>query len=345
METPYAELKPPRRGPELSNPVVAAMVAGLIVLVTLLWRAGVWSPGQANGGQTVRGPAAPSYRSIQASLEAARKYLQLRDMEKAEAVLAQGIARFAGDQELRVVYAQLLMQQKRPAEAYDQYVAALAIGPRTRELEFVAGTMASESGQPQRAIEHYAAAQAADPTNATYALYLAQVQRKAGELQAAKANLLMAANLKPDDATAWGTLGDIAVQENNLEIALQHVRKARQLQPDAAAWRVIEARALKRKGDPQTALIVLLAISDAERRHVPILRLVAECYGMLDRSADAARTYAEGSDDNPQDKDLAYEAGVWFARAEQKEKAREYATRAFRLGHEHAMKLLERIGS
>lgn len=344
METPYGELKPPR-GPRIERPVIAlALVAGLAVLTTLLWRAGVWSPRQANGGQPGATHAQPSYKSIAASLEAAQTYLKLRDLAKAEAVLRESVRRFSEDQELRVLYAQTLMEMKKPGEAYEQYVAALTIGPRTHELEFAAGTMANMSGQPGRAVEHYSAAQAAQPANAAYALYLAQVQRKTGETQAAKANLLMAANLQPDDATAWGTLADIALQENNIEIALQHLKKARELQPDVTAWRLIEARALKRKGDPETALIVLLAINDAERSQTPILRLIAESYGMLDRSADAAATYAEASDANPTDKDLAYEAGVWFARADQKDKARAYGTRAMRLGHEHAVKLLEKLG-
>lgn len=344
METPHGELRPPR-GPRIDRPIIAlGLVAGLAVLTTLLWRSGVWSPNAANGVQSARGPGGASYKSIAASLEAAQTYLKLRDLAKAEAVLREAIRKFPEDQELRVLYAQTLMEQKKAGEAYEQYVAALAIGPRTHELEFTAGTMANMSGLPQRAVEHYAAAQAAQPANATYALYLAQVQRKTGEIQAAKANLLMAANLTPDDATAWGTLADIALGENNIEIALQHVRKARELQPDASSWRLIEARAMKRKGDPESALIVLLAINEAERRQTPILRLIAECYGMIDRAGDAAAAYADVADANPTDRDLAYEAGVWFARAGQKDKAREYGGRAARLGHEHAMKLLEKLG-
>ncbi len=332
----------------ITNPLVAIVVlAGVIGLTYVLYQSGVWGPPIANGrthGGRRSTVVVPAFKSIKASIEAAQSYMQQREPARAEAVLAQAVSQYPDDQELRVLYARVLMELKKPAEAYEEYIAALAIGPRTHELEFAAGTMANLAGQTARAAEHYSAAQAAQPKNPAYALYLAQVQRKLGDIPAAKANLVMAANLKPDDATPWGTLADIALQENNLDMALQHIAKAREAQPRVKEWRLIEARIRKRKGDPETTIIVLMGIETPQRRDPQIVRLIAECYAMLDRPADAGHAFAEASDARPDDAELAYEAATWYARAEMKDRALVYAKRAIALGHTQAVKLVERMG-
>ncbi len=345
LENQYKDVRP-GSGVRVDSPLVAILLlSGVAALTVILYNAGIWTPQRANGRPSgFRGVVVPAFQSIESTIEAANGYLRQREPEKAEAVLADGVAMFPADQELRVMHARTLMELKEPGAAYEEYVAALAIGPRTHELEFAAGTMANLAGQVARAAEHYSAAQAAQPRNAAYALYLAQVQRKIGDIPAAKTNLLLAANLKPDDAVPWGTLADIAFQDNNLDIALQHILKAREIQPRAKEWRLIEARIRKRKGDPETAIIVLMGMDAAHRREPHIVRLIAECFAMLDRPGDAGRAFAEASDARPDDADLAYEAATWYARGEMKEHALVYARRAISLGHAQAIQLVEHLG-
>lgn len=343
METPYGDIRRP--GVRVDNPLVAiALTAGLITLVVILYRAGVWGPVNVNGRQSQGGAVLGSFANVEAVLAAADKALQSQDMPRADAILARGIEQFPAEQELRVRRAETLMAQKNAAQAYEEFVAALAIGPRTHELEFSAGTMANMAGLTARAAEHYSAAHASQPRNATYALYLAQVQRKLNDMPAAKANLIIAGKLNPDDATAWGVLADISLQENNLEMTLQHIAKARAIDPSSREWRLIEARALKRKGDPERAIMVLQGIDEPERHDPLIVRLLAECFAMLERPADAGEAFAEASDAHPEDAELAYETATWFARAEQNDKALHYAKRAISLGHQQAVKLVERLG-
>lgn len=344
------------RGPRLGGSgtsggsVVLILITLSAVAVTtglLGWKAGVWGQDPADSKPSlpaVRAPVRPPAQSADAALSASASYAGRGDLGLAEGILRDAVGQYAEHQELRLRLGEVLMQQKKYADSYEQYVAALAIGPRTHETEFAAGTMASLSGQHDRAREHYAAAQAAEPRNAKYALYLAQTQLKVGENEAAKANLLMAANLKPDDAQAWGMLADIALRENNVGIAIQHIAKAREIQPHYGAWRLIDARAQKRNGDPQAALIVLLGMDEVERHDPAVLRLIAECYGMIDRPHDAAETYARASDAKKDDADLAYEAATWYARADRNDQAMVYARRAFSLGHAQAPKLVERLG-
>lgn len=321
--------------------VVTTLGVALIVIIVQGWRTGAWGPAPANGSQ---GRKVPAHVSIREALETARKHLAENAPGKAEVVLREAVLRHAEDQELRVAFGETLMALRNFPEAYEQYVAALAIGPRDPGVEFAAGTLASQIGKPDRALEHYAAAQAADPKNADYPLYLAQVQLNQNQIDAAKANLMLAARLDPERAIVWGTLAEIAVRENKVNIALQHVARARELQPKVGTWRVIEARALKRKGDVEPALLVLKGMDVAERRQEPVLRLIAECYGMLDRPADAAAAYADASDAAVRDGALAHEAATWFARAGDTERATFYALRAKQNGEAQAAKLLERLG-
>ncbi len=314
-----------------------AMTGGVVYM----WKQGWLEPGVAAGMNT--GRQSLSHESIMASLDSARKYMNEGEWGKAEAILRQAAMEHPEEQEIRIALAEDLVAQKKFTEAYDQYEKALAIGPREGKIEFAAGLVANTAGKPDRALEHFFAAQTADPASSAYALNLGLVQRKLNDLDGAKANLLRAANLDPTNAYAWGVMADIALGENNVGIALQHIARARGLQPESRDWRLIEARALKRKGEPERALMILLPIEVSQRREPQVVRLIAECYGMLQRPADAAAALADASLAAPTDGELAYDAAVGFERAGDRANAVEFAERGKMLGHPGAAKLLERM--
>ncbi|MEX2080886.1 MAG: tetratricopeptide repeat protein [Dehalococcoidia bacterium] len=331
----------PSGGPSALVTLIILLLAGGLIAILVAWnKAGGLSPSTANG-QSHRVPA---HIAIKTALDAAHHHLRQNEATKAEAILRDAVGLYPADQELRIAFGESLMALRTFPAAYEQYVAALAIGPRTAEVEFTAGTLANSIGKPDRSVEHYAAAQRADPKNPAYPLYLAQVQLKRNETEAAKVNLMLAARLDPESAIAWGTLADVALRENNVNIALQHVAKARELQPNVGAWRMVEARALKRKGDVEPALLVLAGLTAAEKREPLVLSLLGECFGMANRPAEAGNVYADASDTKPDDANLAYEAAAWFARAEQTDKAMVFALRARENRHPQAEKLLERLG-
>jgi predicted Zn-dependent protease len=327
----------PKRGRRLSGAVIAVLASVLLIVILIQIRNvavyGLFPPGAGGTGHP------PS--TLAESIDAAHVYLRKGDPGKAEAILRQAVEEHPEEQDLRVVYGETLMALKKYPEAYDQYVKALAIGPREAGTEFTAGTLANQTGHPDLALEHYSAAQRADPKSAQYPLYLGQIQLKLGEIEAGKVSLLRATYLDPESAVAWGTLADVAIRENKIDIALQHVARARQLQPEVSAWRVIEAKALKRQGNAEGALVLLQGLNPSERRDPNILRLIGESYGLLQRPAGAAAAYAEASDDSIGDAELAYEAAVWFQKAGDVGRALSYAKRASALGHEGAGKLVE----
>lgn len=312
----------------------AVMVAGFVSI----YRTGAWSPSTAAAS-----PTRPGARELTAGLDAARIYSRRGEWSKAEAVLRELSAKFVMEQEVRVALAESLVAQRRTPEAYEQYEKALAIGPRDAKLEYAAGVAANTIGKAERALEHFSMAQAADPVNASYPLALGMVQRKLGQVNPASASLLRAANLDPENAFAWGLLADIALAQNNVPVSLQHIARARKVQPESVEWRVIEARALKRKGDPEKALMVLLPIELSQRREAAVARLIGECYGMLGAFSEAAEAVADASTSAPTDGALAYDAAVALDRAGEGARALEFAKRAQMLGNADAAKLLARL--
>lgn len=337
MTTP----NPPRSRPVrsvLGLGLAVALVGAASVLIVLAVRQKAGGPARANGSTGSR-----AAESIRAALDSAGVYQTQNDLPKAESVLWAAVQQWPTDQELRLALGEVLVARGEHAAAYEQYEKALAIGPRDATIEFSAGTLASMAGMPERAVEHYAMAQTADPTEPQIPLYLGQVQLRLGQVEEAKASLLRAANLDPDSAVAWGTLADVQLRENNVSLALQLIAKARALQPTVPTWRLIEARALKRDNQPERAVGTLLGVPPGERRDPAYLRLLAECYGMLERPGDAAAQYREASDALPSDAELAYEAARWLDLAGDRSAALGYAQRSADAGKPEAAALVERL--
>lgn len=327
--------------------VAVGAVIGLVVVVLVAagfaFRA-AWTGASSGGTQgTANASKSATPAAVQAIIESAQAYVRRGEVQTAETVLAAAVGQYVECQELHVAYADVLLAQRKTVEAYAEYERALAIGPRGAELEFTSGNAASMAGKSERALEHFWAAQTADPANARYPLYLAEIQLKLNQTDAAKASLLRAANLDPNQAVAWGTMAEVALRENKLEISLQHIARARKLEPEVVAWRVIEARALARKGEPQKALDLLIGLNDADRFQDPVLKLIAECCGMLRKPGDAAAVYAKASDAAPGDAALAVATAEWFQKAGDKEQALAFAKRAAHLGSDEGEKLVKRL--
>ncbi|MBL8965118.1 MAG: tetratricopeptide repeat protein [Phycisphaerae bacterium] len=327
-----------RPGRVLTSVGLVAVAVAFVVAASVVLRSG---PSRATGG------AGPSRLALPTTIDAILGSARLLSTEgahaKAEAILSEATRQYPDNQELRIALAMELLELRRPEEAYDQYTAALSIGPREPAIEFTAGTIANTIGRLDRAIEHYEAAQAADPTTGDYPLYLGQVLAKLGRYDAAKASLLRSAKLNEDRAVIWGTLADIALRENNAHLSASHAARARSIDPSNAVYRLIEGRALNRIGRPDEALELFIAMPPADRRDPDVMRLMSESFGLLNRPRDAALIYAAAADEDRSDGESAFRAGEWFDRAGEASQAREYLGRAALLGHEAAAAVLERI--
>ncbi len=329
--------------------LVAVLVLGLGVAGWALWSAlGGPAPATAEerpGDGSSGGPDLAPPDTFEVIVRAAREHVREGNPAAAEAVLTEGVSQYPDDQQLRVELADLLVNAGRMRDAYDQMIAALAIGPRSADLEFRSGAIAGAIGEQDLAVEHFSAAQAANPAEPLYALYLATAQSATGETDAAEANLVRVTVLDPGNAVAWGQLAELALRANKPDLAMQHARRARDADPGEPAWRLIEARAMKRAGQAEQALGVLLALEPDVLNRAEYARTTAETLGMLGRTDEAAALYERAHAADDQNAEIAFDAALWAERAGNPARALELARYAQRLGHEHAPRVVERLSS
>jgi tetratricopeptide (TPR) repeat protein len=340
----------PRRtaGPLAGLALAGTILIGLGVAAFALWSLG--RPSGTTGPSTPQGAGARAVsgtpgveRTLVATPEALRGILEsvgarlsAQDAPGAEGILRAAITQYAEDQDLRVALAEVLLQQDRPADAYDQYVAALAIGPRDAPLEHRSGLLAVQLSRFDRALEHFAAAQTAQPSNPEYALLVANEQLRAGDHAAAAAGFLRVTVMDPDSALAFGSLARAELAMNRANLAAQHAARARQFEPDEPAWRLIEARALVRTGQAELALALVAPLTTDARAASEALSVAGQALGMLSRPAEAAALWTEHAQMFPADAAAAFEAAQWHRRAGDAAAASRWAAEAARRGHPNA---------
>lgn len=318
-----------------------ALAIGLIIVVKHELAAPVTSKAAKPTGTS----ASSAPKSASESLAEARRAMEANDYPRAGAILGRAIEAYPVDQELRVELATALVAQKKPAEAYQQYEKALAIGPRSPKLHFMAGTVAAEAALLDRAEEQYSMAQTADMADPQIPLFLAMVQIKLDKTQAAVVSLLRVVKLRPEQAEAWGTLAEVYLKDAKPTIALNNIQEARRLQPEFSRWRIDEARILTSLNEPEKAATLLLALDPAIRRRPEVMKTLGECYGMLGKPADAAAMYADAAtrDDGRADPEINYQAALWYERAKDAATAAKYAKIAAMLGNEDAREMADRL--
>lgn len=291
--------------------------------------------------ETPEGPGIADTQTVEAVLATVKQLINDGQPSAAETVLSRAVRQFPSDQDLKLSYGDLLMSWQRWGEAYDQYLAAIELGPVPAPVQFSAGTLASMTDRPALAAAHFTTAMRLDPGEPNYPMYLASAQLKLNQTSEAKASLAIAVRMAPDRAQVWGMLAQIALTENKLEIAAQHIAKARAIQPAAPVWLLMDARIEKRRGRPERALDLLHTLPQQEMDLPDTMRLLAECYGMLGRPAEAASRYVDAAERRPDDADLAFEAALWLDRANERDEALAWADRAADRGHPRARAWIE----
>jgi len=335
-------------------PIVAAAVLILMTAGTAITLVRAFSQppnvaGMVPGGvnPNTAGGAVNGAQGAALASERAEKAFRENDDQRAASICKDGIAEFPQDRALRVTYAKVLVAQKKPVEAYQQMEAAIANGPvEDAALQAMAGTIASAAGKADRGIEHFAVAQRLEPGNARHPLYKAMCESKLGQDTQAMASLLHVIKIDESIAEAWGTLAELNLKNDNPAPAVEQARKARTLQPGELRWRLREATALKRTMQPEKAAELLLSLAPRERAKDEVLRLVAECAGLMNQPALAAREYAAAAllfEGDLRSAEMHYQAALWYERAGDTALALQNAQVAATMGHAEAPPVLERL--
>lgn len=283
---------------------------------------------------------APS-ESVEEILGAVQVYVRNQQYAQATTVLEHACRQYPNDQELRLSMGDLYMMQQRYADAYREIVAGIEIGPANAKAEFTAGTLANMLDRLEVAEAHFASAMRIDPTNPDTPMFLAAVQLKMNKLDEARKNLAIAGKMSPESARIYAMRSELAMRENKVSIALDQIRKARAIEPEVLAWLVAEAKVLKRAGLAEEALNLLASLSQENREKLDVAYLLAQCYGMLGRSGDAASFLMDIYPQHEGDGRLAFEIALWFDRAGEPDEAMEWAQRSAGLGYSSAAKWVE----
>jgi tetratricopeptide (TPR) repeat protein len=321
------------------------MIAVLIGAVVLLTSG---SPSGAEGSDPRADVAAMDSTERQAAVELtlteARNLLNAGEAEKAVLLLEETTKRFPDQQSLHHLLADAHFSADDPLAAYESMDASIGLGEPHPEHHFAAAVYADEAGLLDEALKHLLKAQSLGASSVKYPVYLASLRVKRGEPQEAKQALLRAINIDEGVPQAWGMLAQIAFDENNLSLARQHIGKARALEPDVPAYRVLEARILRRDMQPEQAANVLLGIPERQRLADPnIVDDLATCFRMLGETARAAAVYAAAAEYNPEDAAMAFKAAELLAEVGETRRALRYADRAEFLGYEGAAALADRL--
>lgn len=276
--------------------------------------------------------------------ESARILLNKGEPAKAEVVLRALLAKRPADGQACVLLGEALLALERAGDAHSAYVRAIEIEPDHGELRFAVGTVASAAGLRDEAASHFASAEALAPSNPKHPLYLAQVQRAAGKIEEARASLVRALALDPDLAIAHGVLADIALGEGDLAEAMRRVDRAVALDPMSPAWRIVQARALRRSGRDEEAALRLVALGEeALCADIALLNEAVESLGAVGREGEAASLCVRASGAQRDDGDLAALAAAWLERAGRIDDAEVFASAAATLGSERGKALLDRL--
>lgn len=289
-------------------------------------------------------PAQAPSETVERVLESVQVYVSDEDFAPALTILKKAVANYPSDTDLRLALADLHMRVGDYKSAYEQYATVLA-GDRIPDpsLQFTAGTLASEIGSQELAEEHFAAALSGDPDNAEYAIYLANVQLAMNKLDEAGASAAIAARLAPGRVEPWVTWAHAALRGNDAGLALQQVRKAREIRPDEIRWAVLEARALTRMGDAESAVATLGAFPASALTDPEAARVLASALGMLGRVEDGAQRVVAAAMEHDDDASLAMDAAVWMERAGDRQLALRWARRAETLGSDRARGWIESL--
>ncbi len=159
-----------------------------------------------------------------------------------------------GDFEARLNYGLALFHLGRIGDALSQYRSLVPPTPDSADLHFDLGLALDASGRPDEAIAQYRRALEIDPLNVRARNNLGALLFRAGRFGEALADYRQAARLEPDSALTHYNLGMALAQAGSLEEAIGEYRWALRINPDNADAHNNLGGALARAGRPSAAI-------------------------------------------------------------------------------------------
>lgn len=293
---------------------------------------------ETDGNGAVAGP-----ETAELVMTRARQAIDQGRPNAAVALLRDAIEEFGQDRALLVMYAEALAHTGERAQALAEFERALLIEDDASIRDFAA-SLAEELGDREKAELFWSIAQKLAPDNPKYPLYRGAVLQAMGRDQEAGVQFLAAVQLDPVLHQAWASLAGIAMNAGRLDPALQHIRKARDIAPNEVAYIQTEATVRRRKGQATQAAQLLQSIDQTVRtNNDALLHDLALCYGMLNEPDRAVAMYQDVTQRRANDPGPYFELATWAEQTGDLELALAASTRAYELGDERAIALVERL--
>ena len=208
------------------------------------------------------------------------------------------------------------IKQSMRVAAAAAYSRAVELNPPSAGLLNAAGVAAQSAGDPTSAVGFFGRAAGLDPSNPQHPLFAGLALLQLGQLEKSRAALETARTLDPKSPWPVSGLSGIALTSGDAQAALALAREARVLDPRNDELRVPEAKALRKLGQHQEVLTLLLALPPQARMTEAMVWEIsaaheslgdrpaaaqawgkwAEFSGSAEAAADAVRRWTEAGD-------------------------------------------------
>jgi tetratricopeptide (TPR) repeat protein len=248
-----------------------------------------------------------SQEQIDASIDAAGRYFDNEENEKAEAILLALLQRDPGNPDAHELLASIEIARASErtlrgdevgansafVAAYRHYESILKAGEASAGVEQSAGRVALAAGLLDSALSHFRKAGSLDPGDPSHPLLEANLLLQLGRVPEARQAIDRAVAIDPAEPYARATSAVVLKEEGRVGEALEEIKSARRLArpQDELPLRVAEARLRRQIGDPQAALDLLLPLPAADRANEGVAAEIAESAVALGRPRQAIEAW------------------------------------------------------
>ena len=149
---------------------------------------------------------------IQDILERARNSVRGGDLEEAERLLINYLAKMPDSREARILLGTTFAREGKLSEAAGEFINLLAMDPQDLEALNNAAVISRRQGKLQEALDYLKEAITIDPAKADFHYNIGNIHKQLGNLSAASTAYNKVIQLKPDYVSAYNNLGTIYEQ-------------------------------------------------------------------------------------------------------------------------------------
>ncbi len=317
--------------------------AGLVIVGVILGIAHYINSGTNTPNDNFQGWTAATRQKAEQAHNQALALINRSQFAEARLVLEQHLTEVGDDAQGYELLTQALIGQGRLERAYAAAAKAADLA-NSAHNHFIAGSLAHKLHRTDPARAHFERAVEQEPDNVKYTLYLANLLVSTYQFEAAEPVARRVLELDPTVSRAHYILGEAAASRGELDDAIAHIDRALQhVEPMSLthlSYTLTRAKWLRRGDatDQREALQTLTSLPEPRRRrNRSVANELAITLNLLGEPDRAAERWSEWFADHPDDAGAAAEAGMYWLKAGEREKAKRFLMLARRLKPHHPL--------